>query len=52
MTVNNQDMITSYEVIAVPNSIGKTGDRGFCSDENNRIVYDPKGGTNCTEPIQ
>jgi type IV pilus assembly protein PilA len=52
VTVNNQDMITSYEVTAVPNSIGKTGDRGFCSDENNRIVYDPKGGTNCTEPIQ
>ncbi|QNI38555.1 prepilin-type N-terminal cleavage/methylation domain-containing protein [Edaphobacter sp. 4G125] len=52
VTVNNQDMYTSYEVTAVPNSVGKTGDRGFCSDENNRITYDPAGGTNCTQPIQ
>src|SRR5271156_1607225 len=52
VTVNNQDMITGYEVTAVPNSIGRTGDRGFCSDENNQIRYDPAGGTNCTQPIQ
>lgn len=52
VTVNNQDMYTSYEITAVPNSIGKTGDRGFCSDENNTIRYDPAGGTNCTQPIQ
>jgi type IV pilus assembly protein PilA len=52
VTVNNQDMYTSYELTAVPNSVGKTGDRGFCSDENNTIRYDPAGGTNCTQPIQ
>ncbi len=52
VTVNNQDMYTSYEVTAVPNSVGKSGDRGFCSDENNRITFDPAGGTNCTQPIQ
>ena len=52
VTVNNQDMITSYEITAVPNSLGKSGDRGFCSDENNTIRYDPAGGTNCTQPIQ
>jgi type IV pilus assembly protein PilA len=52
VTVNNQDMITGYEITAVPNSIGRTGDRGFCSDENNQIRYDPAGGTNCTQPIQ
>lgn len=52
VTVNNQDMYTSYEVTAVPNSVGKSGDRGFCSDENNRITFDPTGGTNCTQPIQ
>jgi type IV pilus assembly protein PilA len=52
VTVNNQDMITSYEITAVPNSIGKSGDRGFCSDENNRITFDPAGGSNCTQPIQ
>lgn len=52
VTVNNQDMYTAYEVTAVPNSVGKSGDRGFCSDENNRITFDPAGGTNCTQPIQ
>ena len=52
VTVNNQDMFTSFEITAVPQSIGKTGDRGFCSDENNTIRYDPTGGTNCTQPIQ
>jgi type IV pilus assembly protein PilA len=52
VTVNNQDMYTGYEITAVPNSIGRTGDRGYCTDENSTIRYDPQGGTNCTQPIQ
>ena len=52
VTVNNQDMYTGYEITAVPNSVGRTGDRGFCTDENNAIRFDPAGGTNCTQPIQ
>jgi type IV pilus assembly protein PilA len=52
VTVNNQDMYTSYEITAVPQSIGKTGDNGYCADENNTIRKDPAGGTNCTQPIQ
>jgi type IV pilus assembly protein PilA len=52
VNVNNQDMVTGYEITAVPNSVGRTGDRGFCSDENNAIRFDPAGGTNCTQPIQ
>lgn len=52
VTVNNQDMYTSYEITAVPNKVGKTGDRGYCSDENNTIRFDPTGGTNCTQPLQ
>ena len=52
VNINNQDMVTSFEITAVPQAIGKTGDRGFCSDENNTIRYDPAGGTNCTQPIQ
>jgi type IV pilus assembly protein PilA len=52
VTVNNQDMYTSYEVIGVPQAVTKTGDYGYCSDENNVIKVDPKGGTNCTDPIQ
>jgi type IV pilus assembly protein PilA len=50
VTVNNQDMYTSYEITAVPQSVGKTGDNGYCSDENNTIRKDPAGGTNCTQP--
>ncbi len=52
VTVNNQDMFTSYQITAVPQSLGKTGDLGYCTDENNLIRYDPAGGTNCTQPLQ
>ena len=52
VTVNNQDTYTSYELTAVPQAVGKTGDNGYCSDENNIIRVDPAGGTNCTQPIQ
>jgi type IV pilus assembly protein PilA len=52
VTVNNTDMYTGYEVTAVPASVGRSGDRGYCMNENNIITYDPAGGTNCTQPIQ
>ena len=52
VTVNNQDQYTSYQLTAVPNTVGHSGDRGFCTDENAQIRYDPKGGTNCTELLQ
>lgn len=42
------DQYTGYTVTAVPNTVGRTGNRGFCSD-GNEIHFDPKGGTNCTE---
>jgi type IV pilus assembly protein PilA len=49
VTINSQDVYNSYEVTGVPQTVGKTGDRGFCSDENNIIKVDPTGGTNCTQ---
>ena len=52
VTVNNQDMYTSFEITAVPQAIGKTGDAGYCVDENNTIRKDPAGGISCTQPIQ
>ncbi len=52
VTVNNTDMFTGYEITAVPASVGRSGDRGYCMDENGIMKFDPKGGTNCTEPIQ
>lgn len=51
-TINNQDKYNSFELTAVPETVGKTGDYGYCSDENNAIKYDPTGGTNCTQPVQ
>ncbi len=49
VTVNNQDQFTGYEITAVPSSVGHTGDRGYCMDENDVIKFDPAGGTNCTQ---
>jgi len=51
-TVNNQDMYTSYEAVAVPQAVGKTGHRGFCIDMTGEIKADPSGGTNCTTRLQ
>ena len=36
----------------VPNTVGRTGNRGFCMDESAIIKFDPAGGTNCTQSIQ
>ena len=52
VTVNNVDQFTGYQINAVPNSVGRTGDRGYCMDESGIIKFDPAGGTNCTQPIQ
>lgn len=52
VTINNQDVYTSYEITGVPQSVGKTGDNGYCADENNIVKIDPAGGTNCTQQIQ
>jgi type IV pilus assembly protein PilA len=51
-TVNNQDVYDSVEIIGVPRAIGKTGDNGYCDDQDGNIKIDPAGGTNCTQPLQ
>ena len=43
VTVNNVDQITGYEVTAVPQAVGKTGNRGFCIDQYGEIKVDPCG---------
>lgn len=48
-TINNIEQSNSYEITAVPNSVGHTGDRGYCVSDDGQIHYDPKGGTSCTE---
>jgi len=52
VTVNGQDRYTGYTVTAVPETVGKTGDRGYCSDQFGTIKQDPAGGTNCAQPLQ
>jgi type IV pilus assembly protein PilA len=49
-TLGGKDYVKSYKATAVPETVGKTGDRGFCIDQNGGSPkYDPAGGTNCTQ---
>lgn len=50
-TQNGNDRVTGYTVIAQPLTVGKTGNRTFCSDESGQIKFDPAGGTNCTQNL-
>lgn len=52
VTANGVDRVTGYQLTAVPWTVGKTGDRGFCSDESGQIKFDPTGGSNCTQNLQ
>lgn len=52
VTVNGTDRFTGYQITAVPETVGKTGDRGFCSDQFGTIKQDPAGGTSCAQPLQ
>ncbi len=52
VTINGTDRSNGYTITAVPQTVGKTGDRGFCSDQFGVIKYDPTGGTNCTQNLQ
>ena len=51
VTVNGTDRITGYQLTAVPAAPGKTGNRGFCTDEAGQIKFDPAGGVNCTQML-
>jgi type IV pilus assembly protein PilA len=51
VTLNNQDSYTSYQLTAVPDQVGKSGDKGYCSDQDGVVRSDPDGGTNCTQPL-
>ena len=53
VSVNGADRITGYTVTAVPQTVNKTGNRGFCSDQfGGAPKYDPAGGSNCTQLLQ
>ena len=40
--------VTSFRITAVPQTPGKTGTRGFCSNESGVITADPAGGSACS----
>jgi type IV pilus assembly protein PilA len=48
----NDGSVLHYRIAAAPDAVGKTGDRGFCTDETGAIAFDPKGGTECTEALR
>ncbi len=50
--VGNGDQSTGFQGTAVPQTIGKTGHRGYCIDQQGEITADPTGGTNCTQNLQ
>ena len=52
VTINGTDRSNGYTITAVPQTVGKTGDRGFCSDQFGSVKYDPAGGTNCSQNLQ
>jgi len=51
-SVNGVDRANAYEVTAVPEAVGKSGDRGYCLDQYGDLKFDPTGGANCTQPVQ
>ncbi len=44
--------LTSFLVTAIPQTLGKTGHRGFCIDQQGDAKADPAGGTKCTQSLQ
>ena len=48
----NSNLVTSFEVTAVPETVGNSGRHGFCMDETGQITFDPTGGAHCTQPLQ
>jgi type IV pilus assembly protein PilA len=52
VSLNGTDRVTGFTVTAVPQTVGKTGHRGFCGDESDVIKYDPTGGTQCVQPLE
>jgi len=49
---NSCERLSGYEVHAVPQQVGQSGQRGFCSDRFDTVMTDLTGGTNCTTALQ
>jgi len=43
----------NYIITAVPVAVGRTGNRGFCFDQEDGVLrYDPAGGAQCSQMLQ
>lgn len=51
-SVAGKDYVKGFNVTAVPETLGKTGDRGFCIDQTGTPEFDPAGGTHCTQILE
>ncbi len=51
VTVNGIDRYNGYTVTAIPQTVGKTGDRGFSESDSGMITFDPAGAVNCTQQL-
>ena len=49
---SSTERISGYEITALPETPGKSGDIGFCIDGYGTLKQDPTGGANCTQPLQ
>jgi len=45
------DRITGYSITAIPQTVGSTGDRTYCTDQSGIVKFDPAGGTNCSQTL-
>jgi type IV pilus assembly protein PilA len=45
--------ISTYDVQGIPKSVGITGNRAFCSDDMNPVLYSTDGTiANCNQPLE
>lgn len=54
--ITGSPVVSGYDVWGTPQSKGVTGERTFCSNNMQPVLYDPKGGAvgsaNCITPLQ
>lgn len=50
VVADGKSKVVGYKLFAVPQALNRTGTKGFCSDERGKVMVDPHGGTECTEP--
>ncbi len=52
ISAKDREQSTSFYITALPKTLGRTGHRGFCIDQQGEVKADPAGGSNCTQNLQ